>query len=350
MKPIRLLETVLLLLFTLSAVHGQEGKNPLLAVAEYNIEADGSMATGDQMTAYGGHFKWNMLETLTLPKGYHIPTKEELMLLAGRFSMDETPRPPYPILIWTIDQEADEKVNLFGKVYTLSSHYYALNDGKCYALRFKGEDNRYFSAYKWEMVPKPDDKDKTLALKITCRLLGAEGINTDIKTLATKEFWEGDNGHDVVRFFPSAGYGDYTGEDKVVDLNEYGRYWSCTSREDSKNGAWGFGFDGSIVIVYNWIKTSAYSLRCFKDYGNGTSMEPVISNGHGDVSINFDPALRTVCIEGIATGTTVSLYSLTGERLYTVVASSESVRIDLSSYTTGSYIISTGNTSYKLQL
>lgn len=349
MKSIRLLEAALLLLFTLSVAHGQEGKNPLLAVAEYNIEADGSMATGDQMTAYGGHFKWDKLETLTLPKGYHIPTKEELMLLAGRFSMDENPRPPYPILIWTIDEEADEQVNLFGKVYTLSSHYYALNDGLCYALRFKGEDNRFFSAYKWEMVPKPDEKGKTLALKITCRLLGAEGIDTDIKALATKEFWESNNEHDVIRYFPSAGYGDYTGEDKVVDLNVYGRYWSCTPRKDSKNGAWGFGFDGSIIIVYNWIKTSAYSLRCFKDYGNGTAIVPV-SNDRGDVSITVDPALRTVCVNGLATGTTVSLYSLTGELLYTEEAPSERIRIDLSSYAAGAYILSTGNTVHKLQL
>lgn len=272
MKPIRLLEAALLLLFTLSVAYGQEGKNPLLAVAEYNIEVDGSMATGDQMTAYGGHFKWDKLETLTLPKGYHIPTKEELMLLAGRFSMDENPRPPYPILIWTMDEEADEQVNLFGKVYTLSSHYYALNDGLCYALRFKGEDNRFFSAYKWEMVPKPDEKGKTLALKITCRLLGAEGIDTDIKTLATKEFWDSNNEHDVIRYFPSAGYGDYTGEDKVVDLNEYGRYWSCTPCEDSKNGAWGFGFDADFVMVHSWHHAAGYSIRCFK---GKTTEQPV---------------------------------------------------------------------------
>ena len=349
MERFRLLEVTLLLLLSICVVYGQEGKSPLLAVAEYNIEADGSMATGDLKTAYGGHFKWEKLETLSLPQGFHIPTKEEMMVLAGRFSMDENPRPPYPILIWTIDQEADEQVNLFGKVYTLSSHYYALNDGKCYALRFKGGDNKFFSAYKWEMVPKPDEAGKSLALKITCRLLGATGVDTDIRSLATEDFWVNNNENDVIRYFPTAGYGDYTGEDKIVDLNEYGRYWSCTTREDSKNGAWGFGFDGSIIIVYNWIKTSAYSLRCFKDYGGGT---PIVSldKRNGAVSISIDSTLRAVWIKGIAPGTPISLYSLVGELLYRDTALFEITRIDLSSYTGGAYILSTGGMVYKIQL
>lgn len=349
MKQFRLLETTLLLLLSLCVAHGQEGRNPLLAVAEYNIEADGSMASGDPQIAYGGHFKWEKLEALTLPHGYHIPTKEELMVLSGRFSMDEDPRPPYPILIWTMDEEADEQVNLFGKVYTLSSHYYALNDGLCYALRFKGEDNRFFSAYKWEMVSKPDEEGKSLALKISCRLLGNDGIDTDIKEVATDDFWATNNENDVIRYFPTAGYGDYTGEDDIVDLNAYGRYWSCTTREDSNNGAWGFGFDGSIIIVYNWIKSSAYSLRCFKDYGGGTSIS--LPNERGkEVSISFDPSLHVILIKGLSSGSPVNLYSLTGELLYSDIALGENHRVDLSSYERGAYILSVGETTLKVQL
>ena len=75
-----------------------------------------------------------------------------------------------------------------------------------------------------------------------------------------------------------------------------------------------------------------------------------VSNDRGDVSIIVDPALRTVCVNGLATGTTVSLYSLAGELLYTEEAPSESIRIDLSSYAAGAYILSTGNTVHKLQL
>lgn len=247
--------------------------NPLSMVADYNLNADGSFASGDKMQAHGAYFKWEALEKLQCPNGYHLPTKEELMVIAGRYNMDERPQPPYPDLTWKINKGAEEEVSLFGKTYKLYSCYYGEGKDVCYALRFIGGNNRYLSAYKWETVMKggtdADGYRYILGIKVTCRLLGPDGANVLVSEIARPEYWANNNDKDVVKFFPASGYGNYTEDGEQMDVHVRGRYWSCTEKpkegNQSQGGAWGFGFDENMVIIYNWIRSSHFSVRCFKD-------------------------------------------------------------------------------------
>ncbi len=133
MKTRTLLIAIFLLLANLCRLSSQETQNPLSLVAEYNLESEGGFATGDPQTAYGGLFRFLSLPQIKVPQGYHIPTKEELMVISGRYNSDEKPNPPYPDLSWEIDRGADEEVILFGEKQTLNSHYYGKGEYVCYA-------------------------------------------------------------------------------------------------------------------------------------------------------------------------------------------------------------------------
>jgi Leucine-rich repeat (LRR) protein len=296
MKTRTLLIAIFLLLANLCRLSSQETQNPLSLVAEYNLESEGGFATGDPQTAYGGLFRFLSLPQIKVPQGYHIPTKEELMVISGRYNSDEKPNPPYPDLSWEIDRGADEEVILFGEKQTLNSHYYGKGEYVCYALRFKGGDNRYLSAYKWEPIFFEGDtqKVKTKALKVTCRLLGAEGIGLKVEDIAKPEYWESNAQNDVVRYFPTAGYTNYNDEEVVMGRNMKGRYWSLTSKDI--NGAWGFGFDADFVMVYSWIYTAGYSVRCFKD------KVPVIPEPTTDATCQMSVAKLDAPIEVEITG------------------------------------------------
>lgn len=243
----------------------QEAQNPLSIVADYNTKADGSFASGDIKTAPGGYFKWAQVAGIKLPKGYHVPTKEELMAIAGRYDFDSNP--PHPDFTWKINRGIDEEVTLFGKTMTLYSHYYGEGKDICYGLRFKGGDNKYLSAYKWEpaLTGKISEEGfrELSHIKVTCRLLGPSGKKITVQEICKPEFWANNNHEDVVKYFPTAGYGNYTEDGTIMDVNVKGRYWSSTPR--NKTGAFGFGFDENMVMVGNWVNTALYSVRLFKD-------------------------------------------------------------------------------------
>lgn len=267
MKKQTLISLLLVSLCCLSA-HSQATRNPLAAVAEYNLMADGTFATGDKLAPQGAYFKWADLPNVTVPAGYHIPTQEELLVISGIYPPDQTSKSPYPDLSYRIDRTGEETVTLDGTTMTLNAHYYGTGDYACYALRFMGGDNKYLSAYRWEPVFTDDDTNQTKikGLKVTCRLLGAAGAGLDVKELAKSDYWTTGNQADVVRYFPASGYGNYTDDGTVMDVNSRGRYWSTTPRNETATGAWGFGFDADFVMVYPWVATSRYCLRCFKDY------------------------------------------------------------------------------------
>lgn len=274
MKKRTFISLLLVAICCLSA-WSQTTRNPLEAVAEYNLMADGTFATGDKLAPQGDYFMWTDIGKVTVPTGYHIPTKEELLVISGIFSTEQDVPPTYPDLSWAIDRTGEETVNLDGSIKTLNAHYYGTGKYICYALRFMGGDNKYLSAYRWEPVfVNETSKAKIKGLKVTCRLLGAAGANLDVKELANSDYWAANNDADVVRYFPANGYGDYTEEGTVMDVNERGRYWSATPHNRSATpGAWGFGFDSDFVMVYPWVASSRYCLRCFKDY-TGTPDTP----------------------------------------------------------------------------
>lgn len=325
---------------------GTQNLNPLSAVAEYNLNANGSFATGDVMDAYGDYFKWASVPQITPPNGYHVPQKAELMTITGLFSMDDVPRPPYPLLTWKIDKEGDEEVMIFGETMTLHSHYYGTGKQTCYALRFMGGDNKYLSAYRWELIPMENDNTKTRALKVTCRLLGAGGSDVDVKSLAEDNYWTTNNEQDVVRYFPTAGYGDYT-DGKQMDQNVLGRYWSITPRDATKKGAWGFGFDNNIVIVYYWISSSSYSVRCFKDKEENVGVNKV-TGSQERATVHFNSSTGLIQVNGAQAGSPINLFNMSGALIMQHRASETNCTIDVSSLPTGVYFVESGGKASKI--
>ena len=329
MNKNKLLLTLVFLLWT-GVMTAQTGKNPLSIVAEYNLKADGTFEQAHSVQA--DYFKWSEVKNVQVPEGYHIPTKEELIVISGIYPPDEQTHTPYPDLSWKIDKTGDETVTLFGKTQTLSSHYYGEGKYVCYAIRFIGGDNKYLSAYKWEPVFSADDTDKTKidGLKVTCRLLGNAGATLDVKELAKADYWSTNNNEDVERFFPAAGYGNYTKDGSVMDRNSRGRYWSITPRNEQETGAWGFGFDADFVMTYPWVATSHYCLRCFKNDTSGDeeaniAMEMNMDNlelsmnmaGPQNIEVDFGDGQRKKIdliatqgvIEGTAIGSKVNIYA-----------------------------------------
>ena len=314
-----------------------ETKNPLSAVAKYNLNADGTFATGDELDIQGGYFKWADVKNVTPPEGYHLPTKEELIVISGIYPPDETTASPYPDLSWKIDKTGEETVTLFGQTMTLNAHYYGEGNYVCYALRFMGGDNKYLSAYRWEPIFTDDDTNQTKikGLKVTCRLLGPSGAGLDVKELAKADYWTSGNAADVVRYFPACGYGNYTEDGTVMDVNSRGRYWSTTPRNKEATGAWGFGFDADFVMVYPWVASSRYCLRCFKnntgEHGDTITTDAQIAMelnregldvnlvmaGPDNVEVDFGDGQRTVVnlletqgvVAGTAKGTNIKIYA-----------------------------------------
>ncbi len=340
-----------LLLFAVlctSNAWSNETKNPLSVVAEYNLNADGTFAQGDVIDAYGAYFKWADVETLNVPEGYHVPEKAELMVITGRFSMDDVPRPPYPFLSWKMDKEGDEEVMLFGEKMTLNSHYYGLGKNECFALRFKGGDNKYLSAYKWELVPMEGDKTMSRALKVTCRLLGAAGADVDVKSIATADYWITGNENDVVRYFPTAGYGNYT-DGAQMDRNQLGRYWSLTPRNETKQGAWGFGFDSNIVIVYYWIASSAYNVRCFKNVTENTGVQQTLNNMQ-NFAAYFSPSTGMVHVNGIVAGDAIKLFNISGTCVMKQKATESNCTLGTAHLPNGIYFVEVNGQGKKIRV
>lgn len=309
----------------------EEGKNALSLVAEYNTNVDGTFATGDVKEAKGGKFVFEDLFTLNIPEGYHVPSKAELMSISGEFNASETPMPGYPDFGSVMNRGADEEVELFGEVLKLYSHYIGDGKGMCYAIRFKGGDNQYLSAFRWKPITTGDaDNDgyKYLsALEVTCRHLGPEGASLTPEEVAEESFWSSNNEKDVVRYFPAAGF------DADMDEGIRGRYWSKTPKTEF--GAFSFGFDSEMAYILNYTTDSRFSLRLFKDSKKSGIQTESAESGYAEFYYNGEGVLAANrCIES------VRIFDVSGKMIFEDEKSSSRYFVNLSK---GIYII-----NYKL--
>ena len=141
---------------------------------------------------------------------------------------------------------------------TLNSHYKCLNwdDGKCYALRFKGDGDKYYSAYRWEPIM---EGNSMIALKVSSRLIGA-GSTITIDDITKESYWNSNNGNDVIRYFPAAGYKDGT---EISGINSEGWY-GCTTLGTSGTMSWTIYFSSWWAMAKNNLPTSwATPIRLF---------------------------------------------------------------------------------------
>lgn len=129
------------------------------------------------------------------PKGFHVPTINEMYstmpMLGGSFS------------VFQGDGEKKTEtlqVRFHGetKNYSLTSEYYTNEKNIMYAIRHKGEDNKYLTAFCYESFVN--------GFKITARHLGPKGEGVTVESIANKEYWRNNSSSDVIRFFPTNNY------------------------------------------------------------------------------------------------------------------------------------------------
>lgn len=318
--------------------------NPLGMIADYNLTNEGEFASGDVITSTGGYFTWEQAQKITVPEGYHIPNKGEAFVIFGEMNMDlGKDQPPYVQFTDEIDYTANETVTIWGEEGNYTCHFKAYANDICYAIRFIGEDNKYVSAFRWELLPSGGSVDEQFGpirniygVKATCRLLGSAGKDMEINKVANEEYWQNNNENDVTKYFPAAGF-CMTAEDDVESDGIRGRYWTTSKKINEEAGnfsGYGFGFDENWAFGYAWAPYSAFSLRCFKD-------NPYIADGIKEIEKNIGNTV-TFKYDGISmlnassTLTNICIYTYDGIKIFESNQKSDHYNVQLKKNT---YII-----------
>lgn len=126
------------------------------------------------------------------PKGWHLPKWEEAMVIT--------------YYVWTFDgaqtffsgavnaQNVKETVKFHGEKAPLSitSDYYSTEKNVAYALRFKGANNKYLTAFKFT--------SRYSGVIVQARYLGEKGASVKVQDIANENYWNQSAGSDVVRY------------------------------------------------------------------------------------------------------------------------------------------------------
>lgn len=138
------------------------------------------------------------------PKGWHLPTLYEAMVIACR--------------LWTFEgstnffsgavnaQNVKETVKFHGENAPLAvtSDYYSTEKNVLYALRFKGANNKYLTAFKFTY--------RYLGVVVQTRYLGEKGASVKVEDIANENYWDQPASSDVVRYIKGNFWTSYKGE------------------------------------------------------------------------------------------------------------------------------------------
>lgn len=234
--------------------------NPLLLMAEYNINQDGDdFVTNLYANNLSGYFDFDtavrkFAHIRINEVAYHLPTFDEwkaiapqnaLVLFDGNVQYED------------IESMRDETV-IAGERITCRQEVKGIEVGVCYALRFKG--TRYQTAWKYEKV----QHKAYHTLRITARNV-PDGVTID--QIATEAFWQRNKERDVVRTIPACGY-TMTGNGSATSfpgLIDFGNYWSATEG-DVRGYAHYFTFTNELVGPANYMPAQyGLTVRLFKD-------------------------------------------------------------------------------------
>ena len=141
------------------------GKNLLNAVAEYNIDITGTKFTDTHSNAAGhsGYFTWDEAKALTMPAGYHLPTRDEWYSVIGS---------DYDILCIEFTRNTEKNnvsltVQIPGQIGTMTclQDYKAVkSESATYMIRYKDNDT-YRSAWCYSWVDGPIAGQKVLKIE-----------------------------------------------------------------------------------------------------------------------------------------------------------------------------------------
>ena len=241
------------------------GKNLLEAVDEYNIDITGTKFTTSQTNEANntGYFTWAEAKALTMPAGYHLPTRYEWTAILG----SDNYAPNSINCVYFNNNTAGENVSLTVQIPGQSGTMACLQDVKqvsaesaTYMIRYKDNDT-YRSAWRYSYVDGPIAGQKVLKIEsVPVRAtLTIEQLNKDYFALPKV------SKNVKTIYLPTTGYKyNQDGSGSGSDRGSNGRYWSAT--EYGSGGAYGVYFDGAFANVsYYTSQLDRFAVRPFKN-------------------------------------------------------------------------------------
>ena len=229
---------------------------PLAYLAEYNVNPEGTDFVTTQALDVSGYFSYedavDKFTNITIAgKKYHLPSKEEWMAIL--------PVSAEPDHVSFSEQRTHsdirEDVSIAGESISSTNDYQSNGNGSVYALRYKGTN--YVSAWRYEYTTLNGGR----VLKITCRSLQNKSTLPTLEEIAASEFWDTNNGEDVVRYFPAAGFID--SEDESFGESSAGYYWSSTKL--NMWYSWNALFGKEYACTFQGESSNRFSIRLFED-------------------------------------------------------------------------------------
>ncbi|AEE12805.1 hypothetical protein [Porphyromonas asaccharolytica] len=243
------------------------GPNLLNAVAEYNIDITGTKFTTSQTNEAGntGYFTWTEAKALTMPSGYHLPTRYEWTAILG----SDNYAPNNLIAVYFNQNDAKKDVSLTVQIPVepsstvttmacLQDYKQVSAESATYMIRYKDNDT-YRSAWRYSWVDGPIAGQKALKIESVPVKAGLtiEQLNKDwfAKPKVSK--------YVKTIYLPTTGYGyNQNGSGSGLGRGSYGYYWSAT--EYSSSYAYGVGFSSTYAYVYNYSQTFRGAVRPFQ--------------------------------------------------------------------------------------
>ena len=241
------------------------GKNLLNAVAEYNIDITGTKFTTSHTNeaGYSGYFTWAEAKALTMPAGYHLPTRYEWTAILG----SDYHEPNGVLCVYFNQNEAYWDVSLTvqipgqtGTMACLQDYKMVAAESATYMIRYKDNDT-YRSAWRYSYVDSPIAgegkilKIESVPVKAGLRI---EQLNKDWFALPKVSKYV------KTIYLPATGY-NYSKDGSGSGKNRgyAGYYWSAT--ELNSSDAYG-GFFYSVRTGTSGLngQTNRHAVRPFR--------------------------------------------------------------------------------------
>lgn len=243
----------------------EKAKRPKLSieyVAEYNLNAEGTGFATSHANDASGYFTWDdAIDRFTAEKnfaidgyGFHLPTQQEWLSIVPAENRGNNVQ----FQGESATNDYSETVTVAGETMKVTADYRGTTNGVAYALRFKGEEEKHRSAWRYEFADNPSGGNM---LKITVRYLGPDRTDVTVDDIAKETWWSQDADEDIVRNFPAAGYHD----GNKVNANNQGTYWSATEAKNTARGMRLYFKYDTANGSSNQAKTLGFSVRLFSD-------------------------------------------------------------------------------------
>lgn len=215
-------------------------KLPIEYVAEYNINILGDGLTNDHRNDASGFFNWyevtgttherfnptgkNIFDNAEIKDKYYLASQVEWRGVLPDIAIDWDDREK-------IKTDVAENIMVAGVTASYTADYNNKTRNNSYAIRFKGNDDKYRAAYRYQYTNNPLDTEssKRMLVTVTVRYLGPEGKAVTLADIAKPEYWSTEGAEYITRTFPLSGHVYHEdGKDKVYRRGERGYYWTST--------------------------------------------------------------------------------------------------------------------------